>query len=68
MNYDPNIHNRYFPPDILHEHRFLCNEAIHELKTPSKEDLRLAIEIVENVFETLYGIPKKGMKLKKNRK
>lgn len=53
--------------DILHEHRFLGNEAVHELTSPSKEDLSLAIEIVENVFETLYEIPSKGLKLKNKR-
>tara|TARA_R110002033_G_scaffold149722_1_gene186717 strand:+ start:1215 stop:1943 length:729 start_codon:yes stop_codon:yes gene_type:complete len=53
--------------EILHEHRFLGNEAVHELSLPSKEDLNLAIEIVENVFETLYEIPNKGMQLKSKR-
>jgi len=42
----------------------LGNEAVHELSLPSKEDLNLAIEIVENVFDTLYEIPSKGMQLK----
>jgi hypothetical protein len=53
--------------EILHEHRFLGNEAVHELSAPSKEDLNLAIEIVENVFDTLYEIPNKGLKLKRKR-
>lgn len=53
--------------DILHEHRFLGNDAVHELSSPSKEDLGLAIEIVENVFDTLYEIPNKGMRLKSKR-
>lgn len=53
--------------DILHEHRFLGNDAVHELSIPSKEDLGLAIEIVENVFDTLYEIPNKGMRLKSKR-
>lgn len=53
--------------EILHEHRFLGNLAIHELSLPSKEDLNLAIEIIENVFDTLYEIPSKGMKLKSKR-
>lgn len=53
--------------DILHEHRFLGNEAIHELSSPSKEDLNLAIEIVENIFDTLYEIPSKGLRLKRKR-
>ncbi|MGB0879463.1 MAG: DUF4145 domain-containing protein [Polaribacter sp.] len=53
--------------NILHEHRFLGNKAIHELSIPSKEDLNLAIEIVENVFDTLYEVPNKGMQLKNKR-
>ena len=53
--------------EFLHEHRFLGNEAVHEFSTPSKEDLNLAIEIVENVFDTLYEIPTKGLKLKRKR-
>ncbi len=53
--------------NILHEHRFLGNDAIHELSIPSKEDLELAIEIVENVFDTLYETPSKGQRLKSKR-
>lgn len=53
--------------DILHEHRFLGNTVIHELSTPSKEDLGLALEIVESVFDTLYELPHKGLKLKSKR-
>lgn len=53
--------------EILHEHRFLGNDAIHELSTLSKDDLKLAIEIIENVFETLYEIPSKGLTLKRKR-
>jgi len=53
--------------EILHEHRFLGNEAVHELSLPLKENLNLAIEIIENVFETLYEIPNKGMQLKNKR-
>jgi Domain of unknown function (DUF4145) len=49
--------------DILHEHRFLGNNSIHELSMPSKEELSLAIEIIENVFDTLYEIPEKAMQL-----
>lgn len=53
--------------EILHELRFLGNSSIHELKTPSKEELSLAIEIIENVFDTLYEIPDKAMRLKNKR-
>lgn len=53
--------------DLLHEHRFLGNEAVHELSVPSKEKLALAIDIIENVFDTLYEIPSKGLRLKRKR-
>ena len=53
--------------EILHEHRFLGNSALHELSLPSKEELNLAIEIVENILDTLYEIPHKASQLKSKR-
>ena len=51
--------------EVLHQHRYLGNEAVHELKTPSSDELRLAIEIVEHVVEQLYEIPQKALALKR---
>lgn len=48
----------------LHEHRYMGNDAVHQLDRPSVEELRLAIEIVEHIFEQLYEIPEKAMELK----
>lgn len=53
--------------EILHEHRYLGNSSIHELLRPAEEDLRLAIEIVEHVLESLYEIPEKADLLRANR-
>lgn len=53
--------------EILHEHRFLGNTAIHELSISAKNDLRMAIEIVESVFISLYEVPEKGSRLRANR-
>lgn len=53
--------------DILHEHRYLGNSAVHKLSRPAEEDLRLAIEIVEHVLESLYEIPEKADVLRANR-
>lgn len=53
--------------EILHEHRFLGNEAAHQLKPPSRDELVLAIEIIENLVETVFEIPHKGSKLKQKR-
>lgn len=50
--------------DILHEHRFLGNEAVHELSQPSSEELTLAIEIIEHTIDALYEIPEKAQELK----
>ena len=50
--------------DMLHEHRFLGNTAIHELKMPRPTDLLLAMEIIEHVFQNIYEMPEKAMKLK----
>ena len=50
--------------EILHEHRFLGNEAVHELSQPSPEELTLAIQIIEHTLDALYEIPKKALELK----
>ena len=51
--------------EILHEHRFLGNEAVHELSQPSIDELNLAIEIIEHTIDSLYEIPKKAIELQK---
>ncbi|WP_082568348.1 DUF4145 domain-containing protein [Rhizobacter sp. Root1221] len=47
----------------LHDHRSMGNEAVHLLARPSKEELRLAIEIVQHVFQSLYEIPNMASRL-----
>ena len=53
--------------ETLHEHRFLGNEAVHELAQPSHEELKLAIEIIEHTLDQLYEIPEKAVTLKEQR-
>ncbi len=43
------------------------NSAVHELSRPAEEDLRLAIEIIEHVLDSLYEIPEKADVLRANR-
>lgn len=50
--------------ELLHEHRYIGNDAVHELSRPSDTDLKIAIEIVEHMFESLYEIPEKAEALK----
>jgi len=51
--------------DILHEHRFLGNEALHEMDIPHANELKLAIEILEHTLDHVYEIPIKAAELKK---
>lgn len=50
--------------ELLHEHRYIGNDAVHELSRPSDSDLKIAIEIVVHMFESLYEIPEKAEALK----
>jgi len=45
--------------ELLHEHRFLGNEALHSLDKPTKDELRLAIEIVEHTLDNIYELSEK---------
>lgn len=51
--------------DTLHEHRYLGNDALHQLARPSTDELRLAIEMVEHTLEQLYELPEKTEELKR---
>jgi len=54
--------------ESLNEHRYLGNEAIHELSLPSKEELSLAISIIEHILYSIYEIPQKTYELREARK
>ncbi|MDQ8188543.1 DUF4145 domain-containing protein [Pelagicoccus sp. SDUM812002] len=53
--------------DILHEHRFLGNEAVHELSSPTPEELNIAIDILEHTLEALFNLPRQAIDLKNHR-
>jgi len=52
---------------VLHEHRLLGNEALHKMSVPSKAVLRVAIDIIEAILESLYEMPTKIEELKRAR-
>jgi hypothetical protein len=54
--------------EALQEHKFLGNAALHELDIPSKKSLRLSIEILENILDSIYAIPIKVKYLQRERK
>ncbi len=47
----------------LHRFRFIGNTALHELVTPDRDDLRLAIEICEDLLNFLYELDYKTSRL-----
>lgn len=53
--------------EVLHELRFLGNAAVHELATPSTEDLSMAIEIIELVLDNIYELKHKAKHLMRKR-
>lgn len=44
----------------LHEHRYLGNDALHELERPSSMILNSAIDIIEHILEEIYEMPPKS--------
>lgn len=50
--------------EVLHRTRLLGNKAAHETKAASDSELDVAFDIVENLLETVYIIPKKAERLK----
>lgn len=49
---------------ILHSIRLLGNEAAHETKANTEDELYTAFEVVEHLLKTVYLIPRKAQKLK----
>jgi hypothetical protein len=58
--------NKILPPNIvknLHSLRFMGNYAAHELTPPAPEELRLALDICEDLLNYLYELDYKSARL-----
>lgn len=53
--------------ELLHEERYLGNAALHELSTPSGQDLEDGLGIIEGLISTIYILPSKARRLKERR-
>lgn len=55
---------------VLHELRFLGNDALHEIEKPNVRSLKYAIDIIENIMNSLYLNPshKQAMGRSRNQK
>ena len=61
--------NDLLPSNIvenLHAFRFIGNTAVHELTAPSQQDLRLALEICEDLLNFLYELDYKTSQLRES--
>lgn len=52
---------------LLHEERYLGNNALHEMSTPSVSDIEDGLEIVEGLMNTIYILPVKAERMKNRR-
>jgi len=50
--------------DILHKTRFLRNRSAHEVEAATDSELSVSFDIMENLLQTVYIIPKKADGLK----
>ena len=46
--------------DILHDLRFMGNEAAHRVKAHSQSELNLAFDVVEHLLKTVYLLPEQA--------
>ncbi|QDU09659.1 DUF4145 domain-containing protein [Gimesia aquarii] len=53
--------------ELLHEERYIGNSALHEMTTPSSQDIEDGLEIVEGLINTIYILPSKAEALRKRR-
>lgn len=53
--------------NVLHALRYLGNDAVHELVQPSRDELVLAIEIIEHIFESVFKLPRQAEELRSKR-
>lgn len=51
--------------ESLHSFRFMGNFAAHELQAPTRDELRLAIEVMEDLLNFLYELEYKARRLPK---
>ncbi len=49
--------------DILHSLRFMGNRSAHEIKSHGTKDLNIAFDIIENLLQNVYVIPKQAKKI-----
>lgn len=54
--------------ETLHQLRFMGNNVLHKLDTPTDDELKLAIEIIQHTIEAIYEIERKKEEIINKRK
>lgn len=54
--------------DFLHLHRFLGNDAAHEIEAPHVDELTAGLDIIEALLRTVYGLPELAAEMEARRK
>lgn len=54
--------------DFFNVHRYLGNEAVHDLSTPPVEEFVEALGVLEQLLKTLYEVPAAVARINKMRK
>jgi hypothetical protein len=49
--------------EYLHQHRFIGNNAVHDMEAPPADEFGLALEILEHLIKSLYEIPRRAERL-----
>jgi hypothetical protein len=51
---------------VLHDLRFMGNEAAHKVKAHTPDELNLAFDVVEHLLNTMYLLPEQTKRLPKH--
>lgn len=53
--------------ELLHEERYIGNAALHEMSTPTPQDIEDGLRIVEGLINAIYILPSKAQALRNRR-
>jgi hypothetical protein len=63
-----NALRKYFADDVidtLHDFRFMGNKAVHALSEPARLDIHRALNVIESIMESFYGVEDSARSFKK---
>jgi hypothetical protein len=49
--------------EYLHQHRFVGNDAVHDMQAAPEDEFEIALEILEHLLKSLYELPRRAKEL-----